>query len=114
MAKAGDMNTTFFHKSVKIQQHKRLISGLINSQGQWCTSPEQILDILTSFHTKHWQLSSISEQEKSTLTSILSTISPTITGIVNNSFSLVSLKKKLDKLFFISLIIMSLAQMGRN
>ena len=49
MAEDGDRNTKFFHSKAS-QRRKNCIKGLYNNNGQWCTTPSRVVDIVLEFY----------------------------------------------------------------
>ena len=50
--KVGDRDTRFFHGKVSQRRRKNYIKGqgLYNNNGQWCTNPNQVEDIVLEFY----------------------------------------------------------------
>ena len=48
--KVGDRDTRFFHSKASQRRRKNYIKGLYNNNGQWCTNPSQVGDIVLEFH----------------------------------------------------------------
>ncbi|XP_052290178.1 uncharacterized protein LOC127899993 [Citrus sinensis] len=48
----GDMNSRYFHAMASAQKKQNAIGKLRNSQGQWCTNPEDINEIITNYFTQ--------------------------------------------------------------
>lgn len=50
----GDMNSTFFHKSVRIRRHNNLISSLLDSEGNLVSDLSQINETFINHFTSLW------------------------------------------------------------
>lgn len=50
----GDMNSTFFHKSMRIRRHNNLISSIIDLEGNLITDKSQIDAIFLNHFSSLW------------------------------------------------------------
>ncbi|KAH9802749.1 reverse transcriptase domain-containing protein [Citrus sinensis] len=49
--KEGDMNSRYFHAMASARKKQNTIEKLRNAQGQWCTTPEDISEIIHKYFT---------------------------------------------------------------
>ena len=48
--KEGDRNTRFFHCRATLRKRQNTISGIRNQVEEWCTDPEQIVEVFIDYY----------------------------------------------------------------
>lgn len=74
----GDMNTKFFHQCASNRRKKNLIKGLFNENGVWCTTDEELEDIVLRYYGQLFTSS-----QPSNLANIMSLVPKVVTEDMN-------------------------------
>ncbi|KAH9678676.1 reverse transcriptase domain-containing protein [Citrus sinensis] len=77
--KEGDMNSRYFHVMASTRKKQNVIGKLRNAQGQWCTTPEDINEIINKYFTH------IFSSEGGSCGEVLQYVEPRITVEQNHS-----------------------------
>ncbi|KAH9763510.1 reverse transcriptase domain-containing protein [Citrus sinensis] len=77
--KECDMNSRYFHAMASARKKQYMIEKLRNAQGQWCTTPEDISEIIHKYFTH------IFSSERGSYAAVLHYVEPRITAEQNHS-----------------------------
>ncbi|XP_024033517.1 uncharacterized protein LOC112095650 [Citrus clementina] len=77
--KECDMNSRYFHAMASARKKQYMIEKLRNAQGQWCTTPEDISEIIHKYFTH------IFSSERGSYAVVLHYVEPRITAEQNHS-----------------------------
>ena len=77
--KDGDRNTRFFHSKASQRRRENYIKGLYDNNGQWCTNPSRVEDIVLEFYQALF-----TSQNPENFDEILAQIPRIVTNEMNN------------------------------
>ena len=77
--KDGDRNTRFFHSKASQRRRKNYIKGLYDNEGQWCTNPSRMEEIVLEFYQALF-----TSQNPENFDEILAQIPRVVTDDMNN------------------------------
>ena len=77
--KESDMNSKYFHAMASARKKQNMIEKLRNAQGQWCTTPEDISEIINKYFTH------IFSSERGSCAAVLHYVEPRIIAEQNHS-----------------------------
>ena len=76
--RSWERNTHYFHQKVSHRYKRNRILGLKNNNGAWCTSDQQIKEIVVSFYERL-----LTSSHPSTMDAVLEAIEPKVTDNMN-------------------------------
>ena len=89
--KDGDRNTNFFHSKASQRRRKNYIKGLYDNDGQWCTNPSQVMEIVLEFYQALF-----TTQNPDNFDEILAQIPQVVTDEMNNDLMVEFQKEEIE------------------
>ena len=89
--KDRDRNTNFFHSKASQRRRKNYIKGLYDNDGQWCTNPSRVEEIVLEFYQALF-----TTQNPDNFDEILAQIPQVVTDEMNNDLMVEFQKEEIE------------------